>query len=64
MNYRRLVPNSISSSSLIFGILSIFQTFEGNHFLAPVFIVIAVILDSMDGRAARALGVGGGDFGK
>lgn len=64
MNYRRLVPNSISSSSLIFGILSIFQTFEGNYFLAPVFIVIAVILDSMDGRAARALGVGGGDFGK
>lgn len=51
MNYRRLVPNSISSSSLIFGILSIFQTFEGNYFLAPVFIVIAVILDSMDGRA-------------
>ena len=64
MNWRRLIPNSISSASLIFGVLSIFKTIEGDFFLAPVFIVIAVIFDSMDGRAARALGVGGGDFGK
>lgn len=64
MNYRRLIPNSISSASLIFGVLSIFQTIEGNFVLAPLFIVIAAILDSLDGRAARALGVGGGDFGK
>ena len=60
MNWRRLIPNSISSASLIFGVLSIFKTIEGDFFLAPVFIVIAVIFDSMDGRAARALGVGGG----
>ena len=64
MNYRRLVPNSISSGSLIFGVLSIFKTIQGDFFYAPIFIVIAVILDSLDGRAARALGVGGGDFGK
>lgn len=64
MNWRRLVPNSISSVSLIFGVLSIFKTIEGDFFYAPLFIVIAVIFDSLDGRAARALGVGGGDFGK
>ncbi|MDO4921067.1 MAG: CDP-diacylglycerol--serine O-phosphatidyltransferase [Phascolarctobacterium sp.] len=64
MNYRRLIPNSISSASLIFGILSIFKTIQGDFFYAPIFIVIAVIFDSLDGRAARALGVGGGDFGK
>lgn len=64
MNYRRLVPNSISSLSLIFGVLSIFKTMEGDFFYAPVFIILAVIFDSLDGRAARALGVGGGDFGK
>ncbi len=64
MNYRRLIPNSISSASLIFGVLSIFKTIQGDFFYAPVFIVIAVIFDSLDGRAARALGVGGGDFGK
>ena len=44
MNWRRLIPNSISSASLIFGVLSIFKTIEGDFFLAPVFIVIAVIL--------------------
>ena len=64
MNYRRLIPNSISSASLIFGVLSIFKTIQGDFFYAPIFIVIAVIFDSLDGRAARALGVGGGDFGK
>lgn len=64
MNYRRLIPNSISSASLLFGVLSIFRTIQGDFFFAPIFIVIAVILDSLDGRAARALGVGGGDFGK
>ena len=43
MNWRRLIPNSISSASLIFGVLSIFKTIEGDFFLAPVFIVIAVL---------------------
>lgn len=64
MNWRRLIPNSISSMSLIFGVLSIFKTFQEDFFYAAVFIIIAVIFDSLDGRAARALGVGGGDFGK
>lgn len=63
MNYRRLVPNSISSTSLIFGVLSIFCTIEHDFFYAAVFIIAAVIADSMDGRAARLLGVSG-DFGK
>lgn len=63
MNYRRIVPNSISSISLIFGILSIFKTFEHDFFYAAVFIILAVLADSMDGRAARLLGVSG-DFGK
>ncbi len=63
MNYRRIVPNSISSISLIFGILSIFNTIEQDFFYAAVFIILAVIADSLDGRAARLLGVSG-DFGK
>lgn len=63
MNYRRIVPNSISSISLIFGILSIFKTFEQDFFYAALFIILAVLADSMDGRAARLLGVSG-DFGK
>lgn len=64
MDYRRIIPNSISALSLIFGVLSIFDTFEGNFSRAAVFIVLAVVADSLDGRAARLLGVGGSDFGK
>ena len=63
MNYRRIIPNSISALSLTFGVLSIFDTFEGNFSRAAIFIILAVIADSMDGRAARFLGVGGGEFG-
>lgn len=63
MNYRRIVPNSISSLSLIFGILSIFNTIEQDFYYAAIFLILAVIADSLDGRAARMLGVGG-DFGK
>ncbi len=63
MNYRRAVPNSISSLSLIFGVLSIFMTLEEDFFYAPLFIILAVAADSMDGRAARLLHVPG-EFGK
>ena len=35
MNWRRLIPNSISSASLIFGVLSIFKTIEGDSSLPP-----------------------------
>ena len=59
MNYRRIVPNSISSISLILGILSIFLAFEKNYDQASIFIVLAMIADSLDGRAARLLGVSG-----
>lgn len=65
MNYklRRLVPNSISSLSLVLGVLSIFKSMENDFFHAALFIVLAMIADSMDGRAARFLGVAGGRFG-
>lgn len=55
MNYRRAVPNSISGLSLVLGVLSIFLTFEGNFKKAAIFIILAVVADSMDGRAARLL---------
>lgn len=55
MNYRRIVPNSISGTSLILGILAIFKSFEGDFFWAPIFIILAVLADACDGRAARLL---------
>ncbi|MCQ2362388.1 MAG: CDP-diacylglycerol--serine O-phosphatidyltransferase [Acidaminococcaceae bacterium] len=55
MNYRRIVPNSISGLSLVFGIISIFNAFEGNFFRASILIILAVCADACDGRAARLL---------
>ena len=65
MNYklRRMVPNVIISLSLVLGVLSIFMSIEKDFFHAALFIVLAMLADSMDGRAARFLGVAGGRFG-
>lgn len=63
MNYRRIVPNSISGLSLILGVMSIFLTIDHDFKWAAIFIILAVIADSCDGRAARMLGVSG-EFGK
>jgi len=62
MNYRRIVPNSISGLSLFFGFFSILKSFEGDFFWAPVYIILAVVADSLDGRAARLLNCQG-EFG-
>lgn len=59
MNYKRIVPNAISGISLILGVISIFYTQEGDFFLASLCILLSVAADSLDGRAARALGVSG-----
>ena len=63
MNYRRIVPNSISGLSLVLGVISIFLTIEHNFHMAAILIILAVVADSCDGRAARLLGVSG-EFGK
>src|SRR5574344_178981 len=63
MNYRSAIANTISSSNLMFGVLSILATFEGEFKAAAIMIILAVVADSMDGRVARALGVSG-EFGK
>ncbi len=39
--------------------MSIFKSMEGDFFWAPILIVLAVLADSCDGRAARMLGVSG-----
>ena len=59
MNYKRIVPNTISGISLVLGVFSIFYTQEQNYFMAAICIILSVVADSLDGRAARALGVQG-----
>ena len=52
MNYKRIVPNSISGISLVLGVISIFYTIEENFFAAALCILLSVVADSLDGRAA------------
>ena len=59
MEYRRIIPNSISGTNLILGVLSIFESVAGNFEWAAIYIILAVAVDACDGRAARALGVAG-----
>ena len=59
MDYRRIIPNSISGTNLILGVLSIFESVAGNFDLAAIYIIVSVAVDACDGRAARALGVAG-----
>ena len=54
MNYRSAIANTISSFNLMFGVLSILATFEGEFKTAAIMIILAVVADSMDGRVARA----------
>ncbi len=49
-------PNIVTFSNAIFGFLSIIKAFEGHFFVAAFFIVIAAVMDLLDGRLARVLG--------
>lgn len=53
MTYRYLIPNMLTSSNLVFGMCSIFATMYGNFYWASLFILIALVADGLDGRAAR-----------
>ncbi len=60
---RSFIPNAVTSLNLAFGVLSIIKTIEKDFFLAGVMILLAMVADALDGRAARFFGVSG-DFGK
>lgn len=55
--YKALIPNMLTSMNLVFGMCSIFSTFQGNLFMGSVFILMALVADGLDGRAARFFGV-------
>ena len=55
--YKSLIPNMLTSSNLVFGMCSVISTFNGNLFMGAVFILIALVADGLDGRAARFFGV-------
>jgi len=60
---KRLIPNIITLSNMILGILSLRYTMNGLYKEAAVSVLFAMVLDGMDGRLARHLNVTS-DFGK
>jgi CDP-diacylglycerol---serine O-phosphatidyltransferase len=59
---RAVIPNTVTAFGVFLGYLAIVFTFEGSYILAAWLIVLAGILDLMDGRLARAVG-GASKFG-
>lgn len=53
---RAIIPNAVTALGVFLGYISILYTFEGNTMGAAWLIVIAGILDLMDGRLARVVG--------
>lgn len=54
---RNLIPNAITMMNLLCGSLSLIYTMHHNLKMAALFILIAMIMDGIDGRAARLLHV-------
>jgi CDP-diacylglycerol--serine O-phosphatidyltransferase len=53
--FRYLAPNVITLSSMIFGLVSLWSTHNGNTPLAAWLIIYAVLTDRLDGLVARAV---------
>ena len=51
------IPNILTFGNLIFGLLSLVMTFEGNYMLSVIFILLAGLMDRYDGQVARMLKV-------
>jgi len=62
-NYRWVLPTSVTFAILVLGVSSIFRVIQGDMIAAAQFIVLAAILDGLDGELAR-LSKGITDFGK
>lgn len=57
MTLKMLIPNGLTSLNLVFGMCSIFSTMRGDLFWGSLFILLALVADGLDGRAARFFGV-------
>ena len=60
---RYLLPNILTLAGVCLGISSIKFSIDGNFSLAVIFILLAAILDALDGRIARLI-KGTSEFGK
>lgn len=60
---KNALPSIFTLGNLVFGILSILMSFQGNYKYGCIFILVAGLLDRYDGRIARFLDVSS-DLGK
>ncbi len=60
---KRLIPNIVTLSNLVLGVVSLCFTLEGHYRESAVAILLAMVMDGMDGRLARRFKVSS-DFGK
>ncbi len=53
--YKKLgfTPNMITTISIIFGLLSMYNIFKDNHAIAAILLLIAYYFDCVDGKLAR-----------
>ncbi|MEN3005149.1 CDP-diacylglycerol--serine O-phosphatidyltransferase [Dehalobacterium formicoaceticum] len=58
-----IVPSLFTIANLIFGILAILNTLWEQYYDASIFIILAMIMDVLDGKVARKLDVSS-NFGK
>lgn len=58
-----MIPSFFTLGNLFFGFLSLLWTMNGAYKMAAGFILLSVLMDSMDGKVARKLSVSS-DFGK
>ena len=60
---KAVIPSIFTSSNLVFGMFSIYNTFHGDFLMAAYCVFFALIADGLDGRVARLLGASS-EFGK
>ena len=60
---RSWIPNALTATNLICGMIALLLTLNHDLTNAAIFVVLAMIADGTDGRAARMLGVSS-EFGK
>jgi CDP-diacylglycerol--serine O-phosphatidyltransferase len=60
---KRLLPNVVTLSNLILGVISLWLTMEQQYNESAVAILLAMVMDGLDGRLARRFKVSS-DFGK
>ena len=60
---QKYLPNLITLLNLLLGFFSIIKIYEGDYTLACYLVILAGVLDSIDGKLARKIGISN-DFGK